>query len=143
MSITAEIEALLNPDKKLCYRCQETKDKSEFHRRGRGLNSYCKSCWKDYAKDNPRSAESKLLASAGIYKKKFGISLTEAVKLAKVKEGLCEICTRFGRLAVDHDHSNGEIRGRLCYHCNTMLGGARDDPTILARAVAYLARYKF
>jgi Recombination endonuclease VII len=43
------------------------------------------------------------------------------------------------RLGIDHDHESGAIRGLLCSRCNWALGGFRDDPEILLRAIAYLA----
>lgn len=58
----------------------------------------------------------------------------------------CEICgnkqTIGNRkyLCYDHDHSTGEFRGWLCNHCNYLLGYARDDQNILAKAILYLKR---
>ena len=41
------------------------------------------------------------------------------------QQGGCAICREQcgtgRRLAVDHDHSNGRIRGLLCFRCNTSL----------------------
>lgn len=42
---------------------------------------------------------------------------------------------------VDHDHDTQLIRGLLCHNCNLMLGHARDDPRILAKAIGYLAKF--
>lgn len=57
--------------------------------------------------------------------------------------GRCAICgdpPPEGRhLHVDHDHDAGDVRALLCGRCNTMLGLAREDPEILASAIAYLA----
>lgn len=57
--------------------------------------------------------------------------------------GRCAICRREPeqgrRLAVDHDHATGEVRGLLCKACNTALGMFRDDVASLARAIGYLA----
>lgn len=54
----------------------------------------------------------------------------------------CAICfeaPRLGeRLAVDHCHETGVVRGLLCRRCNTGIGLLRDDPMVLNAAVAYL-----
>jgi hypothetical protein len=66
------------------------------------------------------------------------------VRLAEQK-GVCAICRkattasrRTRVLAVDHDHKTGFIRGLLCTKCNAILGLAKDDPTVLQRAITYL-----
>lgn len=66
--------------------------------------------------------------------------------LRDVKAGLrargerCDIChVETLRLQLDHDHSTGAFRGWLCETCNLGLGQFRDDPTLLARAIEYLA----
>lgn len=41
--------------------------------------------------------------------------------LARANEA-CEICTRRGRLVIDHDHQTGVMRGLLCMPCNRQLG---------------------
>lgn len=59
----------------------------------------------------------------------------------------CGICSaaagtngRGDRLAVDHCHTTGRIRGLLCHRCNTALGLLADSPDMLRNALAYLAR---
>jgi len=58
--------------------------------------------------------------------------------------GLCAVCRDPIGLGgksgarVDHDHLTGRIRGILCNRCNVALGNFRDDPKILAAAIAYL-----
>ncbi len=51
----------------------------------------------------------------------------------------CAICqTPFTKTPhVDHDHSTGKVRGLLCHHCNTSLGGFRTKQN-LKRAIEYL-----
>ena len=61
--------------------------------------------------------------------------------LLRLGRGVCEICGRTNgarRLAVDHDHNTGKVRGLLCHRCNAGLGLFRDDPSILTLAREYL-----
>lgn len=46
------------------------------------------------------------------------------------------------RIHVDHDHATGQIRGLLCFGCNSILGLVKDSPDILQRAIGYLRRAK-
>jgi hypothetical protein len=56
--------------------------------------------------------------------------------------GGCAICHKPLKLdrdtVIDHDHATGRIRGVLCRKCNIGIGQLRDDPTIVASALAYL-----
>lgn len=72
---------------------------------------------------------------------KYGITLVQYHELLKEQGGKCKICgkePKKRRLAVDHCHENGHVRGLLCGHCNTALGGFRDKPGNLVRAYCYL-----
>ena len=81
-------------------------------------------------------------------KKKYGITLEEYDHMVEKQHGVCAICaspeTAVGvhghvqRLAVDHDHKTGVIRGLLCANCNQGLGRFIDNPAILAAAIRYL-----
>lgn len=84
------------------------------------------------------------------YRRKFGITLEEYDAQFARQGGLCAICgepesvvdRRTGevrRLAVDHGHDDGRLRGLLCHHCNTGLGNFKDNPWLLVKAVGYLA----
>lgn len=46
------------------------------------------------------------------------------------------------RLAIDHDHETGMVRGLLCVRCNVGLGSFHDDVELLARAIEYVAHYQ-
>lgn len=63
-------------------------------------------------------------------------------KLLAVQGGRCAICRctpRTRRLAIDHDHETGYVRGLLCMKCNhELLGAAQDNVQILRNAVYYL-----
>lgn len=55
----------------------------------------------------------------------YGITLEDYANMLKNQNGVCAICKKRPtdkNLHVDHDHSNGRVRGLLCYTCNTRLG---------------------
>lgn len=59
--------------------------------------------------------------------KKFGLTEEQYDQMLVQQNGVCKICERpsrgrCSRLAVDHDHKTGKIRGLLCMVCNTRLG---------------------
>lgn len=77
-------------------------------------------------------------------RKSFGISAREYDEQLELQQGGCAICRApvgdgaGRRLAVDHDHETGHVRGILCSACNLGLGKFRDDPFLLHRAISYL-----
>ena len=85
-------------------------------------------------------------------KRNYGITLERYNELHDEQDGKCAICdgaettihSKTGQpmlLAVDHDHSTGEIRGLLCQRCNRGLGLLRDSPDLLRRAADYLEKH--
>jgi len=61
------------------------------------------------------------LSRAQQLKQKYGITEADYEKMLKDQGEVCAICKRhqrFQRLAVDHDHKTGKIRGLLCPECN-------------------------
>lgn len=61
--------------------------------------------------------------------------------LAVVQEGLCAICGKASKLALDHCHITNANRGALCIKCNSGLGMFNDDPEVLAKAISYLKHH--
>ena len=59
-------------------------------------------------------------------KKTYGITQIEYTSLLQKQHGVCKICKTkrifTKRLAIDHNHKTGKIRGILCFWCNTKLG---------------------
>lgn len=73
----------------------------------------------------------------------YGLQPGEYDVLYEAQGGRCAICRRATgrtkRLAVDHDHRTGLVRGLLCNGiCNKMLGSMRDEPEAFERAAQYL-----
>lgn len=76
-------------------------------------------------------------------RQQFGITLADYEQMRIDQADLCKLCgrherTRQRRLAVDHCHVTGKIRGLLCHHCNTGLGNFMDDVSLLRKAITYL-----
>lgn len=82
--------------------------------------------------------------------KKFGLTLEEYQEMFYNQNGVCAICgnpetkTRGGvvkRLAIDHDHLTGQVRGLLCQNCNVALGYVKENIHTLEAMIEYLRWY--
>lgn len=76
-----------------------------------------------------------------------GITLALYNEMLEKQGGRCAICgcdpTKNGqRLAVDHCHEQGHIRGLLCTRCNLGIGYFDDDPQRSAAAAEYCANIR-
>jgi len=79
-----------------------------------------------------------------------GCSTNQYRTLFEAQGGRCAICgvgeghrSRYGkacRLAIDHNHRTGQVRGLLCNNCNRGLGRFKDSIEFLEAAVRYLKR---
>ena len=51
-------------------------------------------------------------------------TLEQYLQMFSEQNGVCKICKKPDKkkLAVDHDHTTGRIRGLLCYSCNLHIG---------------------
>jgi len=61
------------------------------------------------------------------------------------QHGLCALCGKppdGEKLMVDHNHETDEVRGLIHRFCNSLLGFAREDETILFAAIKYIRRFK-
>lgn len=73
--------------------------------------------------------------------KKYGVETDDYDNLVKNQENRCAICKELPtirKLAIDHDHIRGKIRGLLCHKCNVGLGLFEDNIAILKSAINYL-----
>lgn len=136
---------------RVCTRCDKEQDLEEFHRYFRdkeGRRTECRTCMRQRYLDNPEGYARR--NRAGHLRRKYGLSPSEYEDLVAKQEGLCAICgegeSAIGRngqplpLAIDHCHDTGEIRGLLCFNCNTGLGRLGDNVQALERAIEYLKR---
>ena len=81
---------------------------------------------------------------ASVLKRRFGLTLEDYDKMFEVQSGCCAICNVHQskldlRLAVDHDHETGKIRGLVCRDCNFFLGHLEKNYSLLSRALEYLS----
>lgn len=78
-----------------------------------------------------------------LLRRDFGIGLDDYERMLSRQGGGCAICgaaksANGSRLAVDHCHTSGIVRGLLCLSCNHGIGRFKDDPGKLRRAAEYL-----
>lgn len=83
----------------------------------------------------------------------YGLTVAEYEQIHGLQEGRCAICLReetvtdprYGqvrRLAVDHCHETGVVRGLLCARCNMAMGMFEDDLGRLIAVVSYLQSHQ-
>lgn len=115
--------------KSLCPRCERWVDDEDWYvRRGGSRASWCRSC-------HQRDGRERRLRTL------FSLSEADYEVMLKHQDGRCAICRKLPknvRLAVDHDHKTGQVRGLLCWACNSGIGKWNDDPKLLSRASDYL-----
>ena len=123
--------------RKDCALCGENVVLENFHRnrqRKDNRGSYCADCLRQLSQKWGRVTRFA----------KYGLTEQKYAEMAAAQDHKCRICERptakerYGKLAIDHCHDTGEVRGLLCMNCNTALGMFRDSPRVLLRAAQYL-----
>ena len=75
-------------------------------------------------------------------KSKYGLTEKEYKNLFVKQNNRCAICgcefTENNKGFVDHNHKTKKVRGLLCTKCNTILGMANDNISILENSIKYL-----
>lgn len=117
-----------------------------------GYQCYCTPCWTEFQKESKarRRARGIAVSDRADVRRRYGLSHEQWRELVERANGHCMVCgtieTRTGRngttlrLAIDHDHETGVVRGLICYDCNIALGAAREDPERLRSLAEYLER---
>lgn len=140
---------------KWCCTCEKVKPVDDFHKHSRatdGRQGQCKVCSRAstnaYRSRNPERAKMHRLRHT--LKAKFGMTIEEYECLYNAQNGLCAICGkpeiatqngRVKRLAIDHCHKTGKIRGLLCLHCNVAIAMIDEDEQAMVAAIAYVRRH--
>ena len=133
----------------MCIKCKEVKGLNEFYKNKNSTTGMCKTCTKennsDYRK-NPVIKEREQKRVKENMWKKYGIKNMSYERYEEIllqQNNCCKICgihkSKIKRsLAVDHDHTTGEVRGLLCDKCNNLLGKVKENIFILESAIEYL-----
>lgn len=133
------------PGMKHCSRCKTDLPLTEF----RKVHGWCKTCQNEYNRQWYMKNRERGLRwrKNGHLKRTFGITLEEYEDMLEKQDRKCAICestsggnSQYGekKLAVDHDHDTGKVRGLLCENCNRSLGMMRDSVELLGKAIVYL-----
>jgi hypothetical protein len=139
--------------RKTCRICGVEKDVTDFYKKARyvlytnspaGFSHDCIPC--DREKARKKRIENPDYQRAFDLRGKFGISIAEYDSMLAAQGERCGICQRHQselsrRLAVDHNHSTGRVRGLLCNACNTSLGKLREDPEIINKMLEYISKH--
>lgn len=133
---------------KKCSGCKQVKPLSQFYKRKiakDGKNSRCKDCEHkeiyEWRKNNP-DIQAEITRRCRL-KRMYGITVEQYETLLTKQNNSCAICKRHEsefktRLAVDHNHKTGAIRGLLCNYCNHRVIGRHTDGELLRRMADYI-----
>lgn len=133
-----------------CIMCKVDKPEEAFKKtKGTGLSPRCLDCRtranlsvKKWIKRNPEKQRA--------YVTRYNLARScqgdadQYQQLFEEQGGKCAICKQecHRRLAVDHNHETGKIRGLLCMNCNTGIGKLQDDVLLLEKAILYLKKHR-
>jgi hypothetical protein len=125
---------ILKAGERKCVRCGDIKLLTDFpagrrRRDGTPRYAYCKKCHSSYQRTQK-------------LRNFFLMTVEDADKIFAYQGNLCAICRRPAmggtRLALDHRHRDGLVRGGLCNWCNRAIARFNDDIVRLRAAADYL-----
>lgn len=98
------------------------------------ISSYQKNWWENSGRDK---RDERVFCMAPGHRKQMLIE----------QDYRCAICKSHqdnftNALSIDHNHTNGQVRGLLCVNCNNMLGDAKDNVERLQAGIDYLNKTK-
>lgn len=96
------------------------------------IRAYPKTAWKDLPSDYKKRKLEK--AKRRHLERKYGITQADWDAMYAAQGGVCAVCKipgrvgKHGKLAVDHCHATGRVRGLLCTPCNISIGILGETP---------------
>ena len=123
----ARLDRAKNPEK---YREWDRKRRAEIPEKRKAKNKEWRVANKDYIRVKHLQYN-------------YGITVEDYDRMFKEQNGRCAIChtqQHYQRLAVDHCHKTGKVRGLLCQHCNRSIGLMFDSPLRLRNAADYIEK---
>ena len=143
---------------KQCNKCKETKQLTEFFKdknnKTDGHYSICKSCKTSatlsWRAENKEEYNSKMRAYRKVnYQQerlyRYKLTVEQHQQMLEQQNHVCDICKCPPKgqrpLVVDHRHSDGKVRGLLCYGCNRALH-VLESVDLLQKAQDYLKKHK-
>lgn len=121
------------------YQIEHAHEQKEYKKRYREKNiNHIKEHKKRYYKENIASLLGRY------YERNYNITLDQYDKMFEEQGGVCAICGGVNpngkRMAVDHNHKTGKVRGLLCDRCNLGLEFVEKD-LYMAKALFYLGKH--
>jgi len=141
---------------KRCAGCGEEKSVTDFYRNPVGMpgyRPYCKPCHSARRREQYQRAGGSALPHAQLLKREYGMTPADYEALLRRQAYRCAICRRPEtkrssktgepfRLAVDHDHVTGKVRGLLCHRCNQIVWALEENHTTLDAIAKYIENFR-
>lgn len=135
-----------------CRICGEEKPPDKFYRDKHSRTGHCTYC-RDCRNVALTPEQKKAAQRKHRLSKLFGLTLEEYEAKLAAQNGVCAICCQPEtgtsgmhrtprRMAVDHNHTTGQVRDLLCHLCNSALGSFMESPELLKNAITYLEKWR-
>ena len=143
-------------DTKKCTRCEQVKSLGDFHLVSRGSpdrRPRCKACTSTDRRATYEARGGSDVPYEQLIQREYGITLADYNAQLRRQAHRCAVCRRPEtivskrtgkprRLAVDHDHVTGRLRGLLCHRCNVLVWAMEDNHTTLHAIEAYIEAFR-
>lgn len=103
----------------------------------------CKNCQNSYNNKYRNTSRGKLSVKNINFKRKYNLTVEEFENKKNLQNNLCITCKRdFNTVkpVIDHNHKTNEVRGILCYACNSAIGLLMEDENVIWNMLEYLKK---